>query len=157
MDKENAQKAWEFLKKNRLATLATISIENNAPQAAFVYFLTDEDFHIYIVTAKDSRKFSNISKNNKVALVIGQEMEPLVLQIEGTAKIEADKSKIHHLSSKYLGVANVNTTTPNWPPVMKLAVDQGYEFIKVTITHFKFSDFVGLDSFIVEGTPENWR
>lgn len=157
MDKENSLKAWGFLKKNRLAAIATISSENNAPQAAFVYYLTDEDFHIYIITAKDSRKFSNISKNNKVALVIGQEMEPLVLQIEGDAAIEKDKGKIHHLSSKYLEAANVNTTTPNWPPVMKLAVDQGYEFIKITITHFKFSDFVGLDSFIAEGTPENWR
>ena len=157
MDKEKALKAWEFLKNNRLASLATISSEENAPQASLIYYIASENFHIYIVTAKDSRKFKNITKNNKVALVVGQEMDPLVLQLEGTTEIVEDESKIHDLSSRYLEIANSNTKTPNWPPVMRLSVSEGYVFVKITVTHFKFSDFTGLDSFIIEGTPKDWQ
>ena len=87
MDKEKALKVWEFLENNHLAVLATVS-EENTPQASLVYYVTEEDFHLYIVTAKDSRKFKNISKNNKVSLVIGQEKTAQVLQIEGEAKVE---------------------------------------------------------------------
>jgi len=155
-DKVSSLKAWQFLKSNRLAALATISSQENTPQASLIYYLTDENFHIYIVTSKESRKFKNITKNNKVALVVGQEMDPVVIQLEGTVEMVEDKSKIHELSSRYLEVANKNTKTLNWPPVMKLSVGDGYVIVEVTITHFKFSDFTGLDSFIIEGTPQDW-
>lgn len=138
-----------------MATLATIS-EENTPQASLIYYITDENFRIYIVAAEDSRKFKNISKNNKVALVVGQEMEPLVLQLEGVAEIVEDGDKKHQLSGQYLEIANSNTQTPNWPPVMKLSVNEGYIFLEIIVNYFKFSDFSGTDSFITEGTPKDW-
>lgn len=156
MDNEKAQKAWEFLKENRLAALATVSSEENAPQASLIYYITDESFHIYIVIAKESRKFKNISQNNKVALVVGQEMKPLELQLNGVAKVVEDEDKKHQLSSQYLEIANSNTKTPNWPPVINLSTNDGYIFMEITATNFKFSDFSGIDSFISEGTSKDW-
>ncbi len=149
-------KAWKFLTSNRLAAIATVNSEN-APEASFVYYLTDDNFHLYIVTAKDSRKIKNISQNNKVALVVGQEMEPIVMQVEGTIKLVEDEDKKHELSHRYLETANINTRTPNWPPVMKLAIDNGYVFGEITITYFKFSDFTDLESTVIEGTPQDWQ
>lgn len=155
-DKAKAREAWKFLASNRLASIATLSVEDNAPQASLIYYMIGENFHIYIVTAKDSRKFKNISKNNKIALVVGQEMEPLVLQIDGVAEVVEDEDKKHQLSSQYLEMANSNTKTPNWPPVMKLSTTGGYVFMEITVTKFKFSDFSGLDNFITEGTSKDW-
>ncbi len=155
MNKEKAQKAWEFLKSNRLATIATVS-EENTPHTSLIYYITGENFHIYMVIAKDSRKFKNISQNNKVALVVRHDMEPLVVQLNGVAKIVEDENEKHQLSNQYLEIANSNTKTPNWPPVMKLSTNEGYVFMEITVTNFKFSDFSGTDSFVTEGTPQDW-
>lgn len=152
MDREMKLKAWHFLQDNRLAALATISANENVPQASLVYYYTNENLQIYISTAKNSRKLANITKNNKVALVVGQEMEPIVLQLEGVAEIIEDVEKINELTKCYLEVANTNAKVANWPPVMRLSVSQGYVFVQITVTYFKYSDFSGTDSSIIEGT-----
>src|SRR3989344_8620180 len=157
MDKEKALKVWEFLENNHLAVLATVS-EENAPQASLIYYVTEEDFHLYIVTGKDSRKYINISKNNKVSLVIGQEKTAQVLQIEGEAKVVEDSSKKTFISGKYLEIANEsNPKSLNWPPVLKLSSTEGFVFIEIGIISFKFSDFSGRQSLIIEGTAQDWN
>src|SRR3989344_6599451 len=106
LDHADTSKAWQFLKNNRLASLATISLEDGSPQASLIYYIIDKNFHIYLVTAKESRKIRNILKNNKVALVIGQELESLVLQIEGKARFVEDLDKRRDLANRYLEIAN---------------------------------------------------
>ena len=150
-------RVWEFLRRNRLATIATISSENNSPQVSLIYYVTDENFHLYIVTSTESRKIRNILKNNKVALCIGQEVEPLVLQIEGDAKILDNQEKKIEIAHRYLDIANTsNPKSANWPPIMKIPSDSGFIIIEITINQFKFSDFSGTESEIIEGTPDNW-
>lgn len=156
-DKTNTLKAWKFLKNNRMATIATISADGNSPQASLIYYVTDENFHIYMVTSKESRKIKNILKNNKVALVIGQEAEPKVLQIEGEAKMVDDQDKKREIANRYLKIANEsNPKSINWPPVMKIPSESGFIMLEITILHFKFSDFAGTESLIVEGTYKDW-
>ncbi len=157
-DKTKLLKAWEFLKNNRLATIATISSESNNPQASFVYYVTDDNFHVYIVTSTESRKIRNIFKNNKVALVIGQEVKPLVLQIEGEAKMVDDQDKKREIANLYLEITNKsNPESINLPPILKIPSDSGFMIVEITITWFKFSDFSNKESLIVKGTPQDWR
>lgn len=156
-NKTNSFKAWEFLKNNKLATIATISVENNGPQASLVYYVNNDNFHIFMVTSTESRKVKNIFKNNKVALVIGQEIKPLVLQIEGEASIVDDQDKKREIVSRYLDIANEsNPESINFPPIMKIPSDSGFIVVEITITHFKFSDFSAREGLIVEGTPQDW-
>ena len=110
-----------------------------------------------MITSTESRKIRNIFKNNKVALVIGQEVEPLVLQIEGEAKMVDDQDKKREIASRYLELANQSNPNSNWPPVMKIPSESGFITCEITITWFKFSDFSGTESLIIEGTAENWR
>lgn len=157
LNKESSFKAWGFLKNNNLATIATISAESNSPQASLVYYVTDDNFHICIVTSTESRKIKNIFKNNKVALVIGQEVKPLVLQIEGEASIVDDQDKKRLVVNSYLDIANMsNPESANFPPVMKIPSESGFIVVEITITHFKFSDFSGTEGLIVEGIPQDW-
>lgn len=151
-------RAWEFLKNSRLATISTISKDVNRPEASLIYYVTDDDFHVYMITSTESRKIKNILKNNKVALVIGQETEPVVLQIEGEAKMVDELDKKREISNRYLELANeANPKSFNWPPVMKIPSESGFIIVKITISWFKFSDFTGPGSVIIEGNPNDWK
>lgn len=145
-------KAWQFLQKNHLATLATIT-ENNLPQAAIVYYITDEDFNIYIVTTGDSRKLQNIKANNHIALVINHEDTPQVLQIEGQAQILEDEAQKGYVAYRYLDeiASPKNPSHMHWPPIMKLHTTHNFVFIQIKVNHYKFSDFNSPDAEISEG------
>lgn len=148
-------KAWEFLKNNKLSTIATMSFEGN-PQASLIYYVTDDNFHIYMVTSTESRKIKNILRNNKVALVIGQEVEPIVLQMEGEAQIIDDQDKKREIANRYLESANQsNPKSINWPPIRKIPSESGFIICEIIISWYKFSDFSGIESIIIEGTPKD--
>jgi nitroimidazol reductase NimA-like FMN-containing flavoprotein (pyridoxamine 5'-phosphate oxidase superfamily) len=56
----------------RTQTLATLSTQNNGqPYASLVAFYAADDLqHIYFVTPKTTRKFANLSAENRVALLV---------------------------------------------------------------------------------------
>lgn len=142
--------AVEFLKSNRLAVLSTVS-HHSTPQSAFIYYVVDENYDIYFITTKESRKLKNILENNSVALVIAQEVEPYELQIEGVAEVIKDMKKKMVILDKYSHRANENPKSFNWPPLMQLTTDKGVEFMKINIQWFKYSEFSGTTPLIVEG------
>lgn len=149
-------KALEFLCDNRIAVLSTIS-ESGKPQSSLIYYVVDEKFPLFIITTKESRKVKNILHNDKVSLVISSEIPPVELQLEGTAEIVSDPMKKEQMSERYLEVSNKNPDTLNWPPVMKLPNTEGFDFIKITIDWFKYSNFSEREGSIVEGTPADWQ
>ncbi|MBP7832931.1 MAG: pyridoxamine 5'-phosphate oxidase family protein [Candidatus Levybacteria bacterium] len=77
-----------FLKKNVLATISTVNPQSLQPESALVAFCELDALEILITTLKGSRKYENLLKNDKVALVIGWEADPkrwATLQYEGKA------------------------------------------------------------------------
>ncbi|MEX2028435.1 MAG: pyridoxamine 5'-phosphate oxidase family protein [Candidatus Curtissbacteria bacterium] len=150
--------AWEFLRKNRLAVLATFSVEKGTPQAALVYYIVDDSFKIYIAASKNSSKVKNIMAYENVALVVAQEVEPEELQIEGTASFvnnPAHKSQIMELIVK---VADDNPKSKSFMPLVKLARGSGVEFIEIRINHFRYSIFNDKKMpYIIESTPRDWQ
>lgn len=152
---EETKNAWEFLQKNRLATLATIAANALIPQAALVYYLTDDSHKIYIATEQHSQKITNIAKNNHVAVVIGQEKVPVTLQIEGTADIITDSAETKRLIGLYAIIANDNDSD-SLPPLLHIAHNSQMAFIAITINTYKFSDFSQQNNRIIIGTPADW-
>lgn len=156
---ENARvkklKAFDFLCENRLGVLSTISADNGYPQGSVLYYVIEQK-SIYLITLKDSRKLTNIMKNNKVSLTVFSEIPPLVLQIEGTCEVISDPETRRDVATFYMEKANKNPDAINWPPIRKLPNEEGYEFIKLTVDHFKFSDFNEFEPNIVEGTIADW-
>lgn len=89
MEKENfvaiKESCLGFLRAHKLAVVSTIS-EGGIPTAATVMFFIDESWNIYFITRQNTRKFKNLMKNENVAMVVGTELAPGTVQINGVAK-----------------------------------------------------------------------
>jgi uncharacterized pyridoxamine 5'-phosphate oxidase family protein len=80
---------YKFISSHRYAVLSTVSSDGN-PEAALVGFAVSPDLRLIIDTVRTSRKFTNLSANRTVALVIGWENEQ-TLQYEGRVVFQAGK------------------------------------------------------------------
>lgn len=87
------QHVADFLKKEYLGTVSTVNVEGK-PNAATIYFLTDEDFNIFFLTKKNSHKCKNIETQNEVVLTITDPGKKETLSIHGKASIEPNNSKM---------------------------------------------------------------
>ncbi len=80
MDKKKILK--EFLRKNKLAVLSTVS--SGKPQSAVLEFSETDDLEIVFDTLSTSRKYKNLKNDKNVSLVIGWD-ENVTVQYEGEA------------------------------------------------------------------------
>jgi general stress protein 26 len=76
--------ALAFLKQHTAGVLSTVSADGKAHGSA-IYYVTDDDFNIYFITLKTSRKFANLQENPSVALTVGRQDVPQTIQLEGVA------------------------------------------------------------------------
>lgn len=126
------------------------------PQGSLIYYVVDQKF-IYFITPRQSRKLANLNHNNNIAFTVFTEISPMELQIQGTVESIDDPEKKSCISKIYLENANKNPDTINWPPILKLPNEEGFEFIKITTDWFRFSDFSKRERNVVEGTPGDWQ
>jgi uncharacterized pyridoxamine 5'-phosphate oxidase family protein len=78
--------ALRFLKKNIMATIAT-STPEGGPEAAAMYYVADDDFTLYFVTRRDSRKYENLDKNRRIAVVVADQETVETVQAEGDVEV----------------------------------------------------------------------
>ena len=77
----------KFIKEHKECVLATVS-PSGQPEAAIILFAVTGDLVFYFGTKKEYRKFSNISKDKRVALVVGTSgSDPRTVQAEGEIEI----------------------------------------------------------------------
>ncbi len=76
---------YQFINQQSLGIVATTT-KANEPEAALVGIAVSVNLDIIFDTVKTSRKYHNILRNPKVALVIGWDNETTV-QYEGTAEV----------------------------------------------------------------------
>lgn len=94
---EAKNKAKEFLLKNKLCVIATVSPDGK-PSAATTLFMLDGEFDFYFITRRSTRKFKNLEKNKSIAVVFGVELVPFTVQGEGEAELLEGK-----LHEEFLG------------------------------------------------------
>ena len=87
-------RALSFLASNRLAILSTANADDGRPQSALVAFAEGDGLEILFGTSKSSRKYANLSKDNRVSLVIGTDHKG-TMQIEGIARELSGESAAH--------------------------------------------------------------
>jgi nitroimidazol reductase NimA-like FMN-containing flavoprotein (pyridoxamine 5'-phosphate oxidase superfamily) len=141
----------DFLKSVGLMVVSTISAETGGPQSGLVYYVPDEEGHIYFATANDSRKLVNVQKNANVSLVVVHESKPIELQIEGIAQEVTDASKKNAIISNIALLSNGNPKTTGWPPLLTLSMKSGVACIQVSIEYFKYSDFSIHPGTVIQG------
>lgn len=80
----NVKEVHEFMNKERLAVLSTVT-DSGQPQAALMGMAVTPPLEIIFDTVKSSRKYPNLKKNPRVAWVVGCTTEVSV-QEEGLAE-----------------------------------------------------------------------
>ena len=81
----------EFVQARRLAVVATVGAAGE-PQAALVGLGATELGELVFDTSMDSRKFGNVTRDGRVAVVVGWEDE-VTVQIGGLADVPAGEDR----------------------------------------------------------------
>ena len=127
-----------FLRRQKLAVVATVSAEL-APQAAVVGFAVTDDLEIVFDTLETTRKAANLRRDPRIALVVGWDEEQTA-QIEGTADVPSG-AELAELRDCYFHVFADGPTRLAWP---------GITYVRVRPTWIRYSDFRGPQPVIVE-------
>jgi general stress protein 26 len=135
---EFSQKAHNFLMAHDIATLATLS-PSGMLQAAVVYYVTDKNSTLYIVTKSKTSKAQNIAVNPQVAFMAYDTSSMQTIQVEGLASVESDPKVCKRIYDTILRPRFQGSHT-ELPPIMYLPAGE-YEVIVVKPVKYKLSDY----------------
>lgn len=96
MNRLAQEKITQLLDSCNVMSIATYA--NNCPWASSVFFVADESYSLYFVSADSSRHSQNISANSKVAATVKKDHNDWLrirgLQIEGRVSISPDRERL---------------------------------------------------------------
>jgi hypothetical protein len=120
---------YAFMNKHRWAVEATVAA-SGAPQAAVIGFAVTRDLELVFDTLKTSRKYQNMLKSPKMALVIGWD-DAQTLQIDGIAD-EPKGAALERLKARYFEVFPDGHEREAWKDIA---------YVRVKPHWFRYSDF----------------
>lgn len=120
MDQARAQ-ALDFLKSHSAGVLSTVSEDGKAHGSA-IYYVADENFNIYFLTLKTSRKCANLCANPSVALTVGRQDIPQTVQLEGVASVLQHPEEIGEHAEALMKALTSNSRY--YAPLTKLDNDE---------------------------------
>lgn len=141
---ELKKEALQFLDGQITAVVATVSAKGE-PQAATMYYYTDNDFNFYFMAARDSKKLENLEANRNVAIVVGFGPTPITIQAGGVVDINHEFKE--EFIDKILKKISLNKLD-HWP-VLQLE-KKGLVMLKVEP---KWLTFLNFDK---EGHPKTY-
>jgi uncharacterized protein YhbP (UPF0306 family) len=119
----DSKKIYEFIKQHQLMVISTVT-HDALPQAAVVGFAEKENLELIFGTFKTSRKYMNLQKNPRVAIVIGWEggktvqYEGEVVELEGQERSDAMNVFLSKTSSAAKFLSNLEEAifkvVPKW-------------------------------------------
>jgi general stress protein 26 len=107
------------MKNERLAVLATVA-EDGQPEAALMGVAVTPQLEIVFDTVKSSRKYPNLKKNPRVALVVGCTTE-VTVQYEGVAE-ELAGEELAKYKKIYFGAFPDGPVRESWPGITYFVV-----------------------------------
>ena len=85
VESDTKSKCMEFLQSKMTAVIATVTATDK-PAASTIFFIVDENFTLYFMTKKFTKKVESLENNQEVAMVIGYDNEPVTVQVHGIAE-----------------------------------------------------------------------
>lgn len=123
----------DHLRSNLLCVVSTVDITKTQPESALVSFVEQDDLTLYISTRVTTRKYANLKKNPKVALVIGWELSnKRTLQYEGKA------SEMTH-ATEVAGIKQLFREKDS--PAQGFLDNPETRFFQITPTWIRYSDY----------------
>ena len=127
MDKK--QIALDFIKKQLIGVLATVTPDNK-PEAAVVEFGETDDFEIVFDTFTTYRKYTNLKYNPSVAFVVGGP-ENIGIQLEGVAEELTEEESIKYKSIYF----------KKNPDAKKWENQPGIKWFKISVQWLRYRDY----------------
>lgn len=130
---DNKEKIFDFIKDHRLAVMSTVN-SSALPEASAVGFSfkhVGDSFEIHIATYDSSRKYANLKRNPRVALVVGWE-HGKTAQIEGVAEEVTNPEEIKEIEWADL---------EKMPTVAKYISPDQVVFFKISPVWMRYSNF----------------
>lgn len=147
------QEAKKFLSSNVVASLATISFQENKPEVSVVYYYYDNTKYIYFATTKEGQKINNITVNNNVALTICDVSAKKEIQISGTADFVDDpEADSQYLVAIHQAIKANASDVDEWP-LLHLH-PEGIRIVRIAIEEFKYSQFKP-QALVIEGNSDD--
>lgn len=78
--------ALAFLRHHYTGVVATTD-KSGQPAVSPVYYASNDDLSIYFLTSRTTKKFANLSENNKVAFSVGFGPEYIAVDIRGRGEV----------------------------------------------------------------------
>ncbi|HTQ14202.1 MAG TPA: pyridoxamine 5'-phosphate oxidase family protein [Rhizomicrobium sp.] len=118
-----------YIRRIACGVVSTVD-KSGAPEAAFVFLAVTPGLEIVFETLNTARKFRNVARDPRVALVIGWE-DDTSLQIEGLAG-EPDEFALEELKPVYYETCPQNRGHLGWP---------GLTYLRVKPRWLRFSNY----------------
>ncbi|TSE03399.1 pyridoxamine 5'-phosphate oxidase family protein [Mesorhizobium intechi] len=127
---ERRQLVRDFLARHKLGAISTVH-PDGSPEAAIIQVTLGDDLNIVFDSFPGSRKLTNITRDGRVAVVIGWD-ENVTVQIEGLAR-PAEAHELRRLQDVH--VANC--------PLEAEFLKQGAKLFTISPQWIRYSDFRG--------------
>lgn len=127
-----------FLISHQTGVLSSVT-PNDIVQGAVVYYATDKNNYIYIVTKTKTSKAQNIIYHPLVAFTVFDTSSMQTLQIEGIARVESDPNITKKVYESVLRPRFSESHT-ELPPVLHMPSGD-YEVIVITTTKYRFTNY----------------
>jgi Pyridoxamine 5'-phosphate oxidase len=119
-----------FMRQSRLAVQASVSPESG-PQAALIGFVVSDAGELFFDTSNRSRKYQNLLRDSRVALVIGWQEQ--TLQYEGLAD-QPTGAVLERFKALYFASFADGPSRERWPDIA---------YFRVRPRWLRYSDFRG--------------
>jgi len=130
-----------FLRRHKLAVQASVAADG-APQAAVVGVAITDALEIIFDTLESTRKYQNLQRERRIALVIGWDHEQTA-QIEGVVDFPTG-AELERIRAEYFIPYPDGRDRLSWP---------GITHARVRPTWLRFSDYTREPALIVELDP----
>lgn len=142
-DQNTNEKLKRFLDSHAIAALSVIS-KDDMPYSATVYTVVDEKLNFYFMSRNNSKKTENIEKNNKAALTIFDQDNPITVQVQGHIERVENHESITNLFVK-IAESNAHEKAGfHWPPpISRIDNHEDISVYKITPTWLRMGDFSG--------------
>lgn len=128
------------MRGHKLAVQASISTAG-APQAAVVGIVVGDELEVFFDTLASSRKYRNLRRDPRLALVIGWDLEEAcTLQFEGLAD-EPEGDELERLKQRYFA---------SFPDGVARQALPDIAYVRVRPTFLRFNNFRGTEPKILE-------
>jgi hypothetical protein len=95
---ERQRRIRAFLRQQDVGVLSTVT-PNCDPHGVVIYYAVEDDFTIWFLTKKGTRKNDNIEHNGYVMLTVFDPHSQTTVQISGTATEDASAAAVNKVSS----------------------------------------------------------